>query len=292
MNNNIEENTKNFSFFRVPRMLFESTEYSSLSAEAKLLFALILDRLDLSAVNADKYSDDNGRIYSLYPYDEIRDKLKISNTKINRIISELVTCGLIEKNKLRNGEPNRFFITAKARADILKSFNPDCKNPHTKNETVIAQNQRQPMPQIRDGQCSKSESSYTDNNYINSSYTYQSITYEEAVEEIKEQIEYDCINGDPEIVQEIIMIMYDVIYGTASTVRIGANVFPRSAVVARYKKLEAEHIENVIIALETTTRKITNVKSFLITALYNAPATAASGTAADFSFYQKSKELE
>ena len=59
MNNKNQENTSAFSFIQMPRKLFEHPEYCSLSVEAKLLFTLILDRLKVSAVNSDKYTDEN-----------------------------------------------------------------------------------------------------------------------------------------------------------------------------------------------------------------------------------------
>ena len=291
MNNNNKENISNFSFIQMPRKLFEHPEYSTLSAEAKLLFALILDRLKVSAVNSDKYTDEKGNVYALYTFDEIKAKLGISNNKTSKIIKELVARGLIEKYCVKIGDPSRFLLSENAKT-IMNCENTIYQNnnrkiPTLQIEDTLSLNDSQPNIYYGDDCLLKRESNYNNNIYNDDNYNNQSITYEEAIEQIKEQIEYDCIGGDPELVAEIIMIMYDVIYGTASTVRIGANVYPRSAVVARYKKLEAEHIENVINALETTTTKITNVKSFLITALYNAPATANSSVTADFAYNYK-----
>lgn len=291
MNNNKQNNIPTYSYFQLPRKLFEHPEYRTISIEAKLLFALIFDRLKVSAVNSDKYTDERGNVYALYTFDEIKSKFGISNNKTSKIIKELVSVGLIEKYSVRLGEPNRFLLTDKAKSimnfDNGVYHNRNRNNTTTQNEDDLYPNDSQPNINNADDRLSYGESNYNNNIYNNLSYNNQSISYEEAIEEIKEQIEYDCINGDPEIVAEIIMIMYDVIYGTASTVRIGANIYPRSAVVARHRMLEAEHIDNVIYSLENTTTKITNVKAFLITALYNEPATANSSVAADFSYHFK-----
>ena len=40
----------NESFFKMPKVLF-TDEYKDLSAEAKLLYGLMLDRMQLSAIN-------------------------------------------------------------------------------------------------------------------------------------------------------------------------------------------------------------------------------------------------
>ncbi len=42
------EDTEHFAFFRIPRLLFKDKRFRSLKCEAKLLYALMLDRLSLS----------------------------------------------------------------------------------------------------------------------------------------------------------------------------------------------------------------------------------------------------
>jgi hypothetical protein len=106
------------------------------------------------------------------------------------------------------------------------------------------------------------------------------------IESIEEQIEYDCINADAEIVREIILIMADVILGTSSTVRIGGSDFPRDVVISRFSKLTAEHIEYIIGCIESSETKIKNIKAYLISALFNAPTTIANSVSAEFAYYQ------
>ena len=53
------------SFTRLPNFLFEAPSFCSLSSEAKLLYAMILRRTDLSRKNG--WADDYGKIYLYYP---------------------------------------------------------------------------------------------------------------------------------------------------------------------------------------------------------------------------------
>ena len=59
------------SFIRLPNFLFEAPSFCSLSSEAKLLYAMILRRTDLSRKNG--WADDYGKIYLYYPINEVCD---------------------------------------------------------------------------------------------------------------------------------------------------------------------------------------------------------------------------
>ena len=163
---------------------------------------------------------------------------------------------------------------------VLPSVLRILKTVHKKSD-----NENSEVPENGNQKFSISEVIYNNNSYNNISYLHQSISYDELIESIEEQIEYDCINGDAEMVREIILIMADVMSGTTPTVRIGGSDFPREVVISRFKKLSSEHIEYVIGCIESSTTKIKNIKSYLISALYNAPSTMASSVSAEFAFY-------
>ena len=57
------------SFTQLPNFLFEAPTYQPLSNEAKLLYAFILRRADLSRKNG--WADEYGRIYLYYPICEV-----------------------------------------------------------------------------------------------------------------------------------------------------------------------------------------------------------------------------
>ena len=92
---------------------------------------------------------------------------------------------------------------------------------------------------------------------------------------IKENIEYDCLceRYDSEKVDEIVELMLDHICGKRDSVRIGKADFPAEIVKSRLLKLDASHIEYVMDCIKQNTTKVGNIKSYLLTALYNAPAT-------------------
>ena len=54
------ENADQFTFFRVPKILF-TDEYINISSDAKLLYGMLLDRMSLSLKNG--WLDEEGRVF-------------------------------------------------------------------------------------------------------------------------------------------------------------------------------------------------------------------------------------
>ena len=61
----IHQPEKAFSFTRLPNFLFEGTTFQPLSNEAKVLYAFVLRRAELSRKNG--WADEYGRVYLYYP---------------------------------------------------------------------------------------------------------------------------------------------------------------------------------------------------------------------------------
>lgn len=62
-----------FSFYRVPKVLFTDEHFWNTSTDAKLLYGLLLDRMNLSAKNG--WLDEAGRVYIIFTIDEIKSSL-------------------------------------------------------------------------------------------------------------------------------------------------------------------------------------------------------------------------
>ena len=57
---------------------------------------------------------------------------------------------------------------------------------------------------------------------------------------------------------------------------------PAELVKGRLLKLDSSHIEYVLDSIKKTTTAVRNIKKYLLTALFNAPATMSSYYTADF----------
>lgn len=81
------------SFIRLPNFLFEAPSFCSLSSEAKLLYAMILRRTDLSRKNG--WADDYGKIYLYYPINEVCELLHCGRQKAVDTLRELQYADLV-----------------------------------------------------------------------------------------------------------------------------------------------------------------------------------------------------
>ena len=98
---------KAISYTQLPSFLFEAPGYKALSNEAKLLYAFILRRADLSRKNG--WSDDYGRIYLYYPINEVVERLHCGRQKAVNTMRELQYADLIAIRKQGCGKPNRIY---------------------------------------------------------------------------------------------------------------------------------------------------------------------------------------
>ena len=89
---------------------------------------------------------------------------------------------------------------------------------------------------------------------------------------VKENIEYEY-QTEKEKYDELVEIMVDVICSTSETIRVNGEKVPQEIVKSRFLKLNSDHIDYVLTAMEKNTTEIRSIRSYLITALYNAPTT-------------------
>ena len=88
-----------FSFYRVPKVLFTDEKFSNISSDAKLLYGIMLDRMNLSAKNG--WVDELGRVYIIFTIEEVKGALGCAEKKAVKLLHELENkCGLIERKRI------------------------------------------------------------------------------------------------------------------------------------------------------------------------------------------------
>lgn len=105
------EESEQFRFYRIPRLLITGEQFKNLSTDAKLLYGLLLDRMSLSAKNG--WYDDQGRVYIYYPLEEIMSDMNCGKDKGVKLLAELDAnrgIGLIERVKQGQGRPTRIYV--------------------------------------------------------------------------------------------------------------------------------------------------------------------------------------
>ena len=132
----------------------------------------------------------------------------------------------------------------------------------------------------------KTDINYTDMSYTNPIYpsgeenqTDDRMDGADAyIEIIKENIEYDHhmkydeIN-DRELYDELFELICEVVCVKRTMIRIAGEEYPYELVKSKFLKLRSSHLEYVMGCMKDTTTKISNIKAYMVTALYNAPST-------------------
>lgn len=94
---------------------------------------------------------------------------------------------------------------------------------------------------------------------------------------IRENLEVDILSQDNRYdidrVNEIIEVILDAICSTSSTLRVNNTDMPKEVVKSRLLKLNSSHIDYVFDAMRKSPSDIRNIRAYMLTALYNAPAT-------------------
>ena len=102
-----------------PKFLLDA----QLSHTAKLLYALLLDRATLSRKN--NWTDEQGRIYVVYPIPKLAQALGCSFSSITRSLTELTNAGLIERTRSGFSKPSRIFLKIPHTAMLDWNFEND-----------------------------------------------------------------------------------------------------------------------------------------------------------------------
>lgn len=95
-------------FFRLPKLLFESELYKKMSAESKLLYAILKDRFELSVKN--NWIDADGNIYFIFTVEEIGEMLGCGKDKVIKLKKELKKYDLLEEVRQGLNKPNLIYL--------------------------------------------------------------------------------------------------------------------------------------------------------------------------------------
>lgn len=272
------DEAEQYTFYRIPKVLFTDPAYRRISSDAKILYGLMLDRMGLSVRNG--WLDDCQRVFIYFTLEDALEYLCCGHTKAVSLFGELDKGGLIERKKQGQGKPTKIYV----------------KNFVRKAEVKTSKKRKSKVPQTGSQDFQKTASNNTEINNTDLNETDPSIypvrglpedrppaaademdTMEAYREVIKENIEYDIMRQqlgyNADLLDDILDIMVDTVCSSKRMIRIGGEDYPREVVKNRLLKINGEHIGYVIDCLKENTTKVRNIRAYLLTSLYNAPTT-------------------
>ena len=275
-----------FSFYRLPKVLFTDPQFRCISAEAKILYGLLLDRMSLSARN--DWLDEAGRVYIIFTVEEVMDALYCADNKASKLLRELEGVGLIERKRRGLGKPSliyvKNFVSDPSESRIKNRENHDSRA--VKTTTLEAPKSRR----------NKTDKNNTDKNKTDSFHSDEADGVAVGMEcEGKEdrtvyqdyfskQLNVDSLIAanpdDEDMLREMLELLVDTVCSRRKLIRIAGDDKPAEVVKSQLMKLDSDHIRFVLGCLKENTTQVRNMRQYLLAALYNAPMTMHSSYAA------------
>ena len=261
-----------FSFYRVPKVMFTDPAFQNVSAEAKILYGLFLDRMGLSARN--NWVDEQGRVYIIYTIDQIMKAIGCSDKKVNRMLRELeVVAGLIERKRQGLGKPNLIYV---------KNFLSVGQNGQFLNRKMddsgVVETPFLESSEIRGSNTEINNTEYSDTDPFLSADRNEGMREHAQYESyFRESLYFDILLQDhrfeEETLEGILDLLVDTCCSKRKTIRIAGDDKPTEVVKSRLMKLTKDHIDYVLICLQKNTTEVRNMKQYLLSTLFNAPTT-------------------
>lgn len=263
------EQTENYVFYRTPKVLCTDERFRGLSTDAKLLYGILLDRVQLSKKN--HWVDEQGHVYVYMTITSIENALGRCRQKACKTLDELDNFGLIERYNQGSGKPTRIYV--KNFGVVWDSYSNQYVNHTTSSMKFIP-------PLVCKSYSNNTDINNTKNNNINpilsgedkdldERETYREYLYEQLdMATLYEEYPYDKENLDA-----IFGLVMDVVCSKRKNIRIAGDDKPVSVVKSQFLKLNHMHIEYVMDCVKTSGSKVRNIKQYLLAALYNAPLT-------------------
>lgn len=107
------EDEYKLKFFQLPKVLFTNERYKDLSNNARVVYAMLRDRFDLSRKNNWIETNDEGNsvIYFVFTNEDLMELTHIkSKSTIATIKKDLEKVGLIEQKRLGVNKPNKIYL--------------------------------------------------------------------------------------------------------------------------------------------------------------------------------------
>ena len=259
-----------FSFFRIPKALFQEQQFQDLSTDAKTLYGILLDRMSLSVKN--EWFDKKGRVFIIFTIEDVKRTLRCADNKATRLLRELEKFGLIERKRRGQGKPCLVYV---------KNFSAESSKESVKNrdndDSCGSKIACQDPVKSRGIKKKENKTEMNNTNLILSDESEKMKNRELFEEYFSCSLEMDLLlrlyPDDEDTIYQIVDLLVDTCATNRKLLHIAGDDKPAEVVRSRFMKLNADHIRFVLKCLAENSSPIRNMKQYLLASLYNAPTT-------------------
>ena len=261
---------KLFSFYRIPKALFQEQRFQNLSTDAKTLYGILLDRMSLSVKN--EWFDKQGRVFIIFTIEDVKRTLRCADNKATRLLRELEKFGLIERKRRGQGKPCLVYV---------KNFSAESSKESVKNrdndDSCGSKIACQDPVKSRGIKKKENKTEMNNTNPILSDESEKMKNRELLEEYFSRSLEMDLLlrlyPDDEDTLYQIVNLLVDTCATNRKLLHIAGDDKPAEVVRSRFMKLNADHIRFVLKCLAENSSPIRNMKQYLLASLYNAPTT-------------------
>ena len=259
-----------FSFFRIPKALFQEQRFQDLSTDAKTLYGILLDRMSLSVKN--EWFDKKGRVFIIFTIEDVKRTLRCADNKATRLLRELEEFGLIERKRRGQGKPCLVYV---------KNFSAESSKESVKNrdndDSCGSKIACQDPVKSRGIKKKENKTEMNNTNLILSDESEKMKNRELLEEYFSRSLEMNLLlrlyPDDEDTLYQIVNLLVDTCATNRKLLHIARDDKPAEVVRSRFMKLNADHIRFVLKCLAENSNPIRNMKQYLLASLYNAPTT-------------------
>ena len=259
-----------FSFFRIPKALFQEQRFQNLSTDAKTLYGILLDRMSLSVKN--EWFDKKGRVFIIFTIEDVKRTLRCADNKATRLLRELEGFGLIERKRRGQGKPCLVYV---------KNFSAESSKESVKNrdndDSCGSKIACQDPVKSRGIKKKENKTEMNNTNLILSDESEKMKNRELLEEYFSRSLEIDLLlrlcPDDEDTIYQIVDLLVDTCATNRKLLHIAGDDKPAEVLRSRFMKLNADHIHFVLKCLAENSSPIRNMKQYLLASLYNAPTT-------------------
>ena len=259
-----------FSFFRIPKALFQEQRFQDLSTDAKTLYGILLDRMSLSVKN--EWFDKKGRVFIIFTIEDVKRTLRCADNKATRLLRELEKFGLIERKRRGQGKPCLVYV---------KNFSAESSKESVKNrdndDSCGSKIACQDPVKSRGIKKKENKTEMNNTNLILSNESEKMKNRELLEEYFSRSLEMALLlrlyPDDEDTLYQIVNLLVDTCATNRKLLHIAGDDKPAEVVRSRFMKLNADHIRFVLKCLAENSNPIRNMKQYLLASLYNAPTT-------------------
>lgn len=120
-------NCEQHAYFRVPKILIRDDRYKELSNDAKLLYGMMLDRMELSIKNG--WFDKESKVYIIYTHAQVMEDMNCASQKATKLLKELDDINLIDRQRGSRGGADIIYVLNFIKETVVNNASNDNEEP-------------------------------------------------------------------------------------------------------------------------------------------------------------------